>query len=89
MSRKYLLPGAAVALAMIATPLTAGPAFAAPAQAEAATTVYYDTSDAPTFRAQINAGAAVRSFFTNRRPLLRPVSLNRPGRSVASSSLAA
>ncbi|WP_410615505.1 snapalysin family zinc-dependent metalloprotease [Amycolatopsis sp. lyj-109] len=55
MSRKYLLPGAAVALAMIATPLTAGPAFAAP---EAATIVYYDTSDAPSFRAVINAGAA-------------------------------
>jgi snapalysin len=58
MSRKYLLPGAAVALAMIATPMTAGPAFAAPAQTEAATVVYYDTSDAPTFRDQINAGAA-------------------------------
>lgn len=55
MSRKYLLPGAAVALAMIATPLTAAPAMAAPA---AATVVYYDTSDAPTFRAVINAGAA-------------------------------
>ncbi|MDT7805064.1 MAG: snapalysin [Actinomycetota bacterium] len=58
MSRKYLLPGAAVALAMIATPMTAGQAFAAPAQAEAATIVYYDTSDAPTFRDQINARAA-------------------------------
>src|SRR5947208_12326080 len=55
MSRKYLLPGAAVALAMIATPLTAAPALAAPA---AATIVYYDTSDAPTFRDVINAGAA-------------------------------
>ncbi|GAB3155804.1 snapalysin family zinc-dependent metalloprotease [Amycolatopsis stemonae] len=50
-----MLPGAAVALAMIATPLTAAPALAAPA---AATTVYYDTSDAPTFRDVINAGAA-------------------------------
>jgi snapalysin len=61
MSRKYLLPGAAVALAMIATPLTAGSAAAAtaaPAGAEAATIVYYDTSDAPTFRSVINAGAA-------------------------------
>jgi snapalysin len=55
MSRKHLLPGAAIALAMIATPLTAAPATAAPA---AATIVYYDTSDAPTFRAVINAGAA-------------------------------
>jgi snapalysin len=55
MSRKYLLPGAAVALAMVATPLTAAPAMAAPA---AATIVYYDTSDAPTFRDVINAGAA-------------------------------
>jgi snapalysin len=43
---------------MIATPLTAAPAFAAPARAEAATIVYYDTSDAPTFRDRINAGAA-------------------------------
>jgi len=54
MARKFLVTGAA-AMALIAAPLTAGTAVAAPA---AVTTVYYDTSGAPTFRDVINAGAA-------------------------------
>ena len=59
MSRKFLLTGA-TALALFAVPLMAGPAVAAaPAQqAAAVTTVYYDTSGAPSFRSAINAGAA-------------------------------
>ncbi|MFD9888533.1 snapalysin family zinc-dependent metalloprotease [Amycolatopsis sp. NPDC059027] len=57
MSRKFLLSGAA-ALAVVAAPLTAGTALAAPAAAPAVTTVYYDTSAAPTFRDVIRAGAA-------------------------------
>ncbi|WP_033290266.1 snapalysin family zinc-dependent metalloprotease [Amycolatopsis jejuensis] len=54
MSRKFVLSGA-VALAFAVTPVAATAATAAPA---ATTTVYYTTSGAPTFRAEINAGAA-------------------------------
>ncbi|WP_020662233.1 snapalysin family zinc-dependent metalloprotease [Amycolatopsis benzoatilytica] len=62
MSRKFVLSGA-VALAVAALPLAGAVATAAPAAAPApatvaATTVYYSTSGAPTFRAAINAGAA-------------------------------
>jgi snapalysin len=60
MSRKFALSGA-VALAIALTPLAAGTATAAPAstqQEAAVTTVYYSTSGAPSFRSQINQGAA-------------------------------
>ncbi|MBB4685858.1 snapalysin family zinc-dependent metalloprotease [Amycolatopsis jiangsuensis] len=60
MSRKFVLSGAA-ALAVAAAPLIAAPATAAPAHADqtaAVTTVYYSTSGAPSFRDEINAGAA-------------------------------
>jgi snapalysin len=61
MFRKTLLSVAAGA-ALVAAPLTAGQAAAAPAGGDdvgiAAVTVYYDTSGAPTYRSQIRAGAA-------------------------------
>ncbi|MEU5696890.1 snapalysin family zinc-dependent metalloprotease [Actinosynnema sp. NPDC020468] len=59
---KKIITTAAVAAAVVVAPLTAGQASAAPApQAPAAalaTTVYYDTTSAPTFAAQIRQGAA-------------------------------
>jgi snapalysin len=62
MARKYFV-SAAVSLALLAVSVTAGQASAAtavkPAQTAAAvTTVYYDASGAPSFRAAIAAGAA-------------------------------
>ncbi len=59
MARKFFV-SASVSLALLAVPLTAGQASAVqPEQtAEAATTVCYDASGAPTFRAAIAAGAA-------------------------------
>ncbi|MFJ8911672.1 snapalysin family zinc-dependent metalloprotease [Amycolatopsis sp. NPDC102389] len=60
MARKFFV-SAAVSLALVAVPVTAGQATAAvqPAQkAAAATTVYYDASGAPSFRAAIQAGVA-------------------------------
>lgn len=60
MARKFFV-SASVSLALLAVPVTAGQATAAvqPAQqTAAATTVYYDASGAPSFRAAIQAGAA-------------------------------
>ncbi|KZB84247.1 snapalysin family zinc-dependent metalloprotease [Amycolatopsis regifaucium] len=60
MARKFFV-SASVSLALLAVPVTAGQATAAvqPAQQTAAvTTVYYDASGAPSFRAAIQAGAA-------------------------------
>ncbi|WP_037313177.1 snapalysin family zinc-dependent metalloprotease [Amycolatopsis orientalis] len=60
MARKFFV-SASVSLALLAVPVTAGQATAAvqPAQqAAAVTTVYYDASEAPSFRAAIQAGAA-------------------------------
>jgi snapalysin len=62
MIRKTFVSLAAGA-ALVAAPLTAGTALAAPAAAPAdvtpaAVTVYYDTSGAPSYASQIRAGAA-------------------------------
>ncbi|GAB3710645.1 snapalysin family zinc-dependent metalloprotease [Amycolatopsis oliviviridis] len=59
MARKFFV-SASVSLALLAVPVTAGQAAAVePAQTAAAvTTVYYDASGAPSFRAAIQAGAA-------------------------------
>ena len=63
MSRKSFVSGA-VGLALVLAPLAAGQASAAPAAApaapvvQAATTVYYDASDAPTFAAAIRTSAS-------------------------------
>ncbi|WP_181770754.1 snapalysin family zinc-dependent metalloprotease [Amycolatopsis pittospori] len=60
MARKFFV-AASVSVALLAVPVTAGQATAAvqPAQqTAAATTVYYDASGAPSFRAAIQAGAA-------------------------------